>query len=177
MWAESLNLDQFGESIKEFDEKYAKRKGELEEARKKLTKTHMLVATLTATVSFAAAFQMPGGYDSDSDSGRKKGMAVLAGEAPLGFFVVSDVTALLSSVLTLLLHIFAELFSYHDPTKAPSQEGFAVSGLLIIVATVAMTPAFMFGVLCSVVKNPFLVDRNSCCAPLPHCSLGCFYYI
>ncbi|KAJ4964583.1 hypothetical protein NE237_016432 [Protea cynaroides] len=150
MWAESLNPDEFGERDKDEDDK---REGELEEARKKLPETHMLVATLIATVAFAAAFQMPGGYESDSNSGRKKGMAVLAGEAALGFFVISDVTALSCSVLTVLLHFFAELTSRR---RDPSDLRNATSGLLIVVAIVAMTLAFMFGVLAVLVRTHFL---------------------
>ncbi|XP_042485734.1 ankyrin repeat-containing protein At5g02620-like [Macadamia integrifolia] len=71
-----------------------------EKYRKRVSKTHMLVATLIATVSLAAAFQISGGYET---AGETKGMAVLAGEITFRGFVVTNMIALSCSVLTLVI--------------------------------------------------------------------------
>ncbi|RVW58929.1 Ankyrin repeat-containing protein ITN1 [Vitis vinifera] len=59
---------------------------------KKASETPLIVATLTATVTFAAGFTLPGGY-SDTD-----GMAILTKKASFKAFVVSDTIALTFSV-------------------------------------------------------------------------------
>ncbi|KAJ4965831.1 hypothetical protein NE237_017680 [Protea cynaroides] len=146
LWIESLNLD-FGKVYEDEDEEYedatVKWEAEEKETQKKLTKTHMLVATLIATVAFAAAFQMPGGYES---SDQNKGMAVLAGEAAFGAFVISDVIALSCSILTLLLYFIAEVV-FHDESQSNRMARaniILISMILITVAIVAMLSAFMF---------------------------------
>eukprot|EP00261_Vitis_vinifera_P034100 XP_019075343.1 PREDICTED: ankyrin repeat-containing protein ITN1-like isoform X3 [Vitis vinifera] len=60
---------------------------------KKASETPLIVATLTATVTFAAGFTLPGGY-SDTD-----GMAILTKKASFKAFVVSDTIALTFSPL------------------------------------------------------------------------------
>ncbi|KAF8016022.1 LOW QUALITY PROTEIN: hypothetical protein BT93_H1544 [Corymbia citriodora subsp. variegata] len=56
----------------------------------------LLAAVLIATVTFAAAFTLPGGYIND---GPNQGMATLAGRAAFQAFVTSDVTAFGFSIL------------------------------------------------------------------------------
>ncbi|KAL7163129.1 hypothetical protein ACSBR2_039263 [Camellia fascicularis] len=51
-----------------------KRKVRLEENNRRV-QTHLIVATLIATVTFAAGFTMPGGYDGNQ--GPQQGMPVL----------------------------------------------------------------------------------------------------
>ena len=51
---------------------------------KKISSTHSLAATLIATVTFAAALTVPGGYDE------KKGTAVLSAMPEFVAFVVTD---------------------------------------------------------------------------------------
>ncbi|KAK3433958.1 hypothetical protein EUGRSUZ_D01232 [Eucalyptus grandis] len=60
----------------------------------------LLVAVLIATVSFAASFTMPGGYNQD---GPDQGMAILAGRAAFKAFVISNTTAFGFSILALFL--------------------------------------------------------------------------
>ncbi|KAF7146803.1 hypothetical protein RHSIM_Rhsim04G0029100 [Rhododendron simsii] len=72
---------------------------------KTLINTMALVATLIATVSFAAAFTMPGGYDTSPDN---LGAANLVKNAALKAFIVSDTIAMscsITAVLTLALSV------------------------------------------------------------------------
>ena len=70
---------------------------------RKVSDSHLLVATLVATVSFAAGFTLPGGYN-DSD-----GMAILSKKAAFQAFVVSDSMALGLSVTAVLCHFCTAL--------------------------------------------------------------------
>ncbi|KAI8557904.1 hypothetical protein RHMOL_Rhmol04G0047100 [Rhododendron molle] len=72
---------------------------------KPLINTMALVATLIATVTFAAAFTMPGGYDTSPDN---LGVANLVKNAALKAFIVSDTIAMscsITAVLTLALSV------------------------------------------------------------------------
>ncbi|XP_042487239.1 ankyrin repeat-containing protein At2g01680-like [Macadamia integrifolia] len=107
-----------------------------EKYRKRVSKTHMLVATLIATVSLAAAFQIPGGYET---AGETKGMAVLAGKTAFRGFVIADMIALSCSVLTLVLYFFADIFDIDNPPKFRT---IAICGFLILLAVTFMMEAF-----------------------------------
>ncbi|RQP03718.1 hypothetical protein POPTR_019G107000v4 [Populus trichocarpa] len=60
--------------------------------------TRVLVAALVATVTFAAAFTMPGGYKNE------QGIAVLLKNAAFVVFVISDAIAMLLSISALFMH-------------------------------------------------------------------------
>ncbi|KAF8032337.1 hypothetical protein BT93_D1299 [Corymbia citriodora subsp. variegata] len=60
----------------------------------------LLVAAFIATVTFAAAFTMPGGYSND---GPNQGMATLAGRAAFQAFVIFNTIAFSFSTLALFL--------------------------------------------------------------------------
>ncbi|RZC92371.1 hypothetical protein C5167_003977 [Papaver somniferum] len=64
----------------------------------------MVVATLIATVAFAAAFTIPGGNISDSNSG-KNGTPVFLGTTSFIVFVVADALALFSSITSVLMFL------------------------------------------------------------------------
>ncbi|XP_027099210.2 protein ACCELERATED CELL DEATH 6-like [Coffea arabica] len=61
----------------------------------KLAANYSIVATLIATVTFAAGLTVPGGYYSD---GPHRGMAVLSKKAAFITFVISDSLAMIASI-------------------------------------------------------------------------------
>ncbi|XP_027153995.1 ankyrin repeat-containing protein At5g02620-like [Coffea eugenioides] len=67
-----------------------------------LSKNYSIVATLIATVTFAAGFTVPGGYNSD---GPDKGMAVLGKQADFITFVISDFLAMIAAMGAVVGHI------------------------------------------------------------------------
>ncbi|KNA14019.1 hypothetical protein SOVF_109640 [Spinacia oleracea] len=80
-------------------------KNELESYKDRVD-THLLVATLVATVTFAAGFTLPGGYNqSDPDIG----MAVLAHRWAFKVFVICNTAALYSSILSVVTLIWAHM--------------------------------------------------------------------
>ncbi|GKF21260.1 accelerated cell death 6-like protein, partial [Tanacetum coccineum] len=100
--------------------------------------TLLLVATLVATVTFAAGFTMPGGYNN---SGPKEGQATLLRKLMLQIFVICDTIALYSSITVAVTLIWAQL---GDLTLVVNALRFALPLLSISLTT--MSVAFMVGV-------------------------------
>ncbi|KAM3236595.1 hypothetical protein P3L10_016632 [Capsicum annuum] len=57
---------------------------------------HLVVATLLVTVTFAAGFTLPGGFESERDS-LNKGMAILTKKSLFRAFVITDAIAFVCS--------------------------------------------------------------------------------
>ncbi|KAH0673571.1 hypothetical protein KY284_024658 [Solanum tuberosum] len=92
--------------------------------------THIVVAALLVTVTFAAGFTLPGGFESDKDS-LDKGMAILTKKSAFCAFVVTDAIAFVCSA--------GAVFSYfvmaaaHGPTI---KEELRVLLNIFVVATI-----------------------------------------
>ncbi|CAL5395337.1 unnamed protein product [Camellia sinensis] len=91
--------------------------------------THLIVATLIATVTFAAGFTMPSGYNSND--GPNQGMAILTREAAFKAFVIIDSMVMILSTCAVLVY-FASA-DYGDQTKLLYRYSLA-AGLLQIAA-------------------------------------------
>ncbi|KAJ3674595.1 hypothetical protein LUZ60_005211 [Juncus effusus] len=96
-----------------------------------------LVATLIATVTFAAAFTLPGGYSSNSGLG--EGLPVLARKAAFKIFLISDTLAMCSSFAVAFLCILARWedldFLLHYRKLTTKLMWFAYSATTITFAT------------------------------------------
>ncbi|RVX19994.1 Protein accelerated cell death 6 [Vitis vinifera] len=68
--------------------------------------TLLLVSTLVATVTFAAGFTMPGGYNSSDPN---VGMAALLMRNMFHMFVICNTTAMYTSILAAIILIWAQL--------------------------------------------------------------------
>ncbi|KAL6660513.1 hypothetical protein ACP70R_001548 [Stipagrostis hirtigluma subsp. patula] len=75
---------------------------------KSLTETYMsntsLVAILSATITFAAAFTLPGGYSSDAGN---EGLPIMATTLAFRAFLISDTLAMCSSLVVAFVCIIA----------------------------------------------------------------------
>ncbi|KAL7193511.1 hypothetical protein ACSBR2_025176 [Camellia fascicularis] len=107
---------------------------------RKARDTHLIVATLIATVTFAAGFTMTGGYNSNDDP--NQGMAILTREAAFKAFVVTDSMAMILSTCAVLIY-FASA-DYGDQTKLLYRYSLAAG--LLMIATGAMVLAFITGI-------------------------------
>ncbi|KAG5224639.1 ankyrin repeat-containing protein [Salix suchowensis] len=74
------------------------------EALNKAREPHLIVATLIATVTFAAAFTLPGGYKSD------QGTAILAKKPDFIIFLISDALSMALSTSAIFIHFLLALF-------------------------------------------------------------------
>jgi len=66
----------------------------------KARESHLVVAALIATVTFAAAFTLPGGYKSN------QGTAILAKKGAFIVFVISDAISMVLSICAILMHFY-----------------------------------------------------------------------
>ncbi|CBI17211.3 unnamed protein product, partial [Vitis vinifera] len=113
---------------KAFKEKYIselKRRGE----------AHLMVSALITTVTFAAGFTLPGGYNGDD------GMAILTRKPAFRAFVVTDTIALVLSVSAVFLHFFMTV--HDDETVLRKHFLWAVSFTMLGMG--AMVIAFTTG--------------------------------
>ncbi|KAM3236594.1 hypothetical protein P3L10_016631 [Capsicum annuum] len=107
---------------------------------------HLVVATLLVTVTFAAGFTLPGGFESDHDS-PNKGMAILTKKSAFCAFVVTDAIAFVCSA--------GAVFSYfvmaanHRPKTAKElrvlMDIYRVATILQFLSMFAVVIAFITG--------------------------------
>ncbi|KAJ4959032.1 hypothetical protein NE237_026143 [Protea cynaroides] len=76
------------------------------EDKKKINETHLLVATLVATVTFAASFTMPGSYNDD-------GTPILATEVDFRAFVIFNSLSMVSAIAAVFLHFWVHRVPYN----------------------------------------------------------------
>ncbi|XP_011047463.1 PREDICTED: ankyrin repeat-containing protein At5g02620-like isoform X3 [Populus euphratica] len=101
---------------------------------------HIVVAALVATVTFAAAFTMPGGYKNE------QGTAVLIKNAAFAVFVISDAIAMVLSTSAIFMHFYWALLGKRGQVEEDIKEKFSDwTSTLIICAIPAMVIAFITG--------------------------------
>ncbi|KAF7146744.1 hypothetical protein RHSIM_Rhsim04G0034200 [Rhododendron simsii] len=107
--------------------------------------TTALIAILITTITFAAAFAMPGGYDTNSDN---LGGPTLVKRAALRVFILSDTLAMCCSItavciLTAAMHV--------QQNALPPY--MAASWLCLNIALLSTLMAFMSGMFAVLAKN------------------------
>ncbi|GMP56180.1 hypothetical protein CsSME_00020759 [Camellia sinensis var. sinensis] len=105
----------------------------------KSKETDLIVATLIATVTFAAGITMPGGYIVDNKD-PNEGMAVLTRKAAFKAFVITDTIALTLSSFAVLNHLYTMT---DHPILLKRQ--LALAFLCTAYAMMAMLVAFITG--------------------------------
>ncbi|KAJ0747322.1 putative PGG domain-containing protein [Helianthus annuus] len=104
---------------------------------------YMLVATLIATIVFAAAFILPGGYNQNT------GIPFFSKEPSLIIFVISDAVSLITSSTSVLIFlcILTSRYAEHDSMQLlPSRLMFCVATLYLSIVTmmIAFSASFFF---------------------------------
>ena len=128
--------------------------------------TNILIATLVATVTFAAAFQVPGGYDDN-------GKAILSKNKYFLPFMIFDSLAFGFSAASVFIQFFSSNFS----------EGkmFAYPKLLVLilneVGILFALGAFLFGIPAVLAEKSSLAIATECCVLCSFCfSVGFLFY-
>ncbi|KAJ9159273.1 hypothetical protein P3X46_024789 [Hevea brasiliensis] len=106
---------------------------------KKVSKSHQIVATLIATVTFTAGFTLPGGYNQD---GPGKGTTILTRRSAFKAFLITDTLALALSISVVLIHFLLTL----SRNKRKFFYLFFWAFVFTIVAMILMMVAFMAAV-------------------------------
>ncbi|KAG1367965.1 putative Ankyrin repeat-containing protein ITN1 [Cocos nucifera] len=81
------------------------RRRRIQPLTQRYTQNTTVTAILIATVTFAAAFTMPGGFSSNE--GPDEGLPILARKAAFKVFLISDTIAMATSLAVSFLRIFA----------------------------------------------------------------------
>lgn len=116
-----------------------------------LKKYNVVVMTLITTVTFAAAFQVPGGYDGD-------GKANLVESRDFKIFLIFDTFSFGSSAFALLIYFAMPLIQKMTfPRKILQQ----VAAFLSMISLTFMIFAFSFGVAAVLDKKSDLYDLTN----------------
>ncbi|KAI3964747.1 hypothetical protein MKW92_009949, partial [Papaver armeniacum] len=113
------------------------------ECAKELTESQMLVTTLVSAVTYTAGLALPGGYISTGGPSSGLGLATLNGIPAFKAFVGCNTTALLLSIIVLLIHYFNKLIPHRNAKSVVLRA--LVTHVLMFSATVLMLMAFMIG--------------------------------
>ena len=126
--------------------------------RKRLGETHLIVAALVATVTFAAGFTLPGGYNDN-------GMAILTKRAAFKAFIVTDTIAVVLSVSAVFVYFFMSLHRDGEFLAKHLRTGF----FLTVFSMGAMVVAFMTGL--------YAVLPLSSGLPIVTCIICCIFLL
>ncbi|GAY67409.1 hypothetical protein CUMW_256230 [Citrus unshiu] len=106
----------------------------------KASEYHLVVAALIATVTFAAAFTLPGGYKGDTEDDPNKGTAILSKNVAFQAFVISDAIAMVLSLSAVFVHFILSLKLFKKLIFL-----FVFALCFTLVAMAAMIVAFVTG--------------------------------
>ncbi|GJX61430.1 ankyrin repeat-containing domain, PGG domain protein [Tanacetum coccineum] len=108
----------------------------------------MVVATLIATIVFAVAFMVPGGYSQSND--KNNGFLVFGSKATFMVFVVADAISLFSSSASILmfLSILTSRYAERDFLESlPKKLMLGITTLFLSITTMALASSVSFFVL------------------------------
>ncbi|XP_058212034.1 ankyrin repeat-containing protein At5g02620-like [Rhododendron vialii] len=154
--------------IRRKEEAKDKEKHDAFELSVNLFQTLVIVAALIATITFAAAFTIPGGYDGNQ--GRDQGMAILARESAFIAFVVTNTIAMVCSVTSIFLCLAALLYSVSDDEEAERY-------LMRYIGAVGLIIVSMFFLMIAFIAATFAVLAHAIALAVSTCIIACFAFI
>ncbi|KAK2647176.1 hypothetical protein Ddye_022371 [Dipteronia dyeriana] len=105
---------------------------------KKAKESHLVVAALVATVTFAAAFTLPGGCKTEE--GKNKGTAILSRNSAFQTFVIIDDIAMVFSISGVFIYFIMSIERFKKNIYL-----FELGTWMMVVAMGAMVIAFVAG--------------------------------
>ncbi|XP_030542879.2 protein ACCELERATED CELL DEATH 6 [Rhodamnia argentea] len=111
-----------------------------EQSYKQNCQTLLMVAALITTVTFAAAFTMPGGYNANAGPGQ--GMALLRSSGHLKWFVISDTVAMTCSIMAASLILWGAAFG-----DRPYVHCYVIAAVLTCIALQSTAISFVTGLV------------------------------
>ncbi|KAM3236412.1 protein ACCELERATED CELL DEATH 6-like [Capsicum annuum] len=130
----------------------------------------LVVTTLLVTVTFAAGFTLPGGFESD-DNSPNKGMAVLIRKSAFRAFVITDAIAFTCSI--------GVIFSYFYMAINPCPMVYQDLGYLWSLSKVGARSQLvaMSAVVIAFVTGMYATLAHSVGLPVTVCAIGCIFFI
>ncbi|PHU01307.1 hypothetical protein BC332_31094 [Capsicum chinense] len=130
----------------------------------------LVVATLLVTVTFAAGFTLPGGFESD-DNSPNKGMAILIRKSAFRAFVITDAIAFACSA--------GAIFSYFYRTTNPRPMSYQDLGYLWSLSKVGARSQLvaMSAVVIAFVTGMYATLAHSVGLVVTVCAIGCISFI
>ncbi|KAK3190189.1 hypothetical protein Dsin_029750 [Dipteronia sinensis] len=123
---------------KESDDKPDEPDEEVQKEIEKIKESHLIVAALIATVTFTAAFTLPGGVIQD------EGTAILSKKAAFQAFVITDAIAMVLSLSAVFAHFLMSMITKWISTE--TYEFLMLCGAYsTMIAMGAMVIAFVTG--------------------------------
>ncbi|XP_038703854.1 protein ACCELERATED CELL DEATH 6-like [Tripterygium wilfordii] len=119
-----------------------------EDKFKDISNAPLVAATLVATVTFAAGFTVPGGYNDSSD---EQGIATMLRQATFHAFLVCDTVAMFSSIIAAVIFTWAQLGGEHLVSFA-----YQLALPSLALALNMMSFAYIFGIYVVVSKLNWL---------------------
>ncbi|XP_010038577.3 protein ACCELERATED CELL DEATH 6 [Eucalyptus grandis] len=121
---------------------------------KNLIGNRSVVATLVGTVTFAAGFAVPGGFNStDTASKDDRGMATMLDKRMFQAFTICNTIAMFCSMIAVVTLLWAQQSDIHTAIVA-----YRHSMLPLKIALPAMSAAFLTGITLTVGKLPWLAN-------------------
>ena len=148
------------ESLRDRNNEVVKKKEITSKYLKDVSNTHLLVATLIATVTFVACFSLPGGYNQDEPN---KGKSIFSTKVAFKAFVITDGIAFYCSTAVVFLHFFASLEQSYHLRRCFIK----FAALLTYISLLGMAIAFTSGI--------FVVLPNSSPTSTTSIVLGCLF--
>jgi hypothetical protein len=145
------------------------RNKEEEEALSRARESHLVVAALIATVTFAAAFTLPGGYKND------RGTAILAKKAAFIVFVISDAMSMVLSILAVFIHFLISLIHGFEMVKDKVIDE-DTTEILFVVATL-FTMIGMGTMIIAFVTGTYAVLEPSLELAISTCLIGLSFFV
>ena len=141
---EDIGTGPYGKLVDDWEEKWRQELREEEERVvpefENAKDSHLVAAALVATVTFAAAFTLPGGYISDVNN-LEKGTPILSRNAAFKAFVISDAIAMALSTSSVFIHFIMVMLGYRTRYFWLMRSGL----WFIQLAMAAMVVAFVTG--------------------------------
>ncbi|KAF2290202.1 hypothetical protein GH714_004057 [Hevea brasiliensis] len=112
-WMQDLGSGPFGKMVvgKNWDEERKEKEEKVIPELEKAQDSHLVAAALVATVTFAAAFTLPGGYVSDENES-KRGTPILSRNSAFKSFVITDAIAMVLSTSSVFIHFIMVMLGY-----------------------------------------------------------------
>ncbi|KAL3733610.1 hypothetical protein ACJRO7_023039 [Eucalyptus globulus] len=111
-----------------------------EQTYKQNCQTLLMVATLITTVTFAAAFTMPGGYNNNSGPGQ--GVALLQSSGYLKWFIISNTIAMTCSIMASSIILWGAAFG-----NRPYVRCYVIAAVLTVIALQFTAVSFITGLV------------------------------